>query len=146
MKIRAALSLLGLVVTSSGFTQTSPAPATKTVPAAKKEEPPPKIEGMVLSRPNGGFLGFKFVGNTIVLTFHDAKKKKVPVDVARALVRWKMKFKPGDDRAVLQPGSDGKSLTSEKVIAPPHTLKFFLLLYRENSDQAVESYVVDYNE
>lgn len=153
MKIPAALGLMMALALSIGLAQTTPStpkPAvksgtTKTAPV-KKEEPPPKIEGIVLNRSNGGFLGFQFVGNTIVVWFHDAKKKKMPVDVSRGFVRWRMKFQPGDDRAVLSVGSDGKSLTSSKVIPPPHTLKFFLSLYKEGQDEPVESYVVDYRD
>ena len=156
MKIPAALGLMVALASSIGLAQTSttvpatPKPAaksgtTKTAPA-KKEEPIPKIEGIVINRSNGGFLGFQFVGNNIVLWFHDAKKKKMPVDVSRGFVRWRMKFQPGDDRAVLTLGSDGKSLTSTKVIPPPHNLKFFLSLYKEGQDDPVESYVVDYRD
>lgn len=120
--------------------------APKTEAKKKKEEPPPKIEGITIERAKGGYLGFQLVGSNIVLSFYNAKKKKIPLDVTRAIVRWANKYKPGDDRAVLNAGNDGKSLTSEKVVPPPHNRKFFLGLYVEGNDEPVEFYTVDYRD
>lgn len=117
--------------------------AAKKAPAAKKEEPPAVVDGVAISRPKGGFLGLRVVNNNFVLTFYDAKKKKVAPDVTRAALRWPVKYQPGDERAVLN--SNGTALTSSKVVKPPLTFKVFIGLYNEGSDQAVESYTIDYH-
>jgi hypothetical protein len=112
-------------------------------PAKKKEEPPAVVEGVAISRPNGGFLGLRVVNSNFVLTFYDAKKKKVAPDVTRAALRWPVKYQPGDERAVLN--SSGTALTSTKVVRPPLVFKVFIGLYVEGNDKAVENYVVDYH-
>lgn len=111
-------------------------------PTPRKKEEAAKIEGTVINRTvGGGVIGFNFVGNNIVLTFFDAKKKKANVDVDRAIVRWEMKRKTGDDRAIFAK-ADAFTMTSPKMIPPPHTIRFTLLLFKEGSDQAVETYIV----
>jgi hypothetical protein len=124
----------------------TPRPGAKKAPAtmAKKKEEPP-IEGMAIQRSTSdGQLGFNFVGNNIVLTFFDAKRKKVPVNVTRAIVRWEMKRKTGTDQTVLNSGGDSFSLTSAKIVQPPHNLRFTLLLFVEGKEEPVESYTVMY--
>jgi len=121
------------------------ADAKKKAEAKKKEKEEPPIEGIVLARgTSGNQIGFQIKGNTFVLTFFDAKRKKIPVDVARGNIRWKNKFDPGSDHAVLTPS--GTALTSDKVVPPPHNLKFFVSFYVEGKDTPVESYTVDYHD
>lgn len=119
--------------------------ATKKAPAptAKKEEAPGVVEGVAIARPNGGFLGLQVVNGNFILTFYDAKKKKVAPDVTRAALRWPVKYQPGDEHAVLN--ASGTALTSSKVVKPPLVFKVFIGLYNEGSDKAVESYAVDYH-
>jgi hypothetical protein len=119
------------------------AAATKKAPATKKEEPPAVVEGVAIARAKGGFIGLRVVNSNFVLTFYDAKKKKVAPDVTRASLRWPVKYQPGDERAVLN--LSGNLLTSSKVVKPPLVFKVFIGLYAEGSDQAVESYTVDYH-
>ena len=120
------------------------AAAKKTpTPTAKKEDPPAVVEGVAIVRPNGGFLGLRVVNNNFVLSFYDAKKKKIDPDVTRAAVRWPVKYQPGDEHAVLN--LSGKTLTSAKVVKPPLVFKVYLGLYNEGSDKAVESYTIDYH-
>lgn len=107
-------------------------------------EPIGKVDGLSIPRPSGGFLGLQIVNNHFVLSFYNAKQRKTAPDVARATVRWPVKYQPNDDRAVLNPGSDGTSLTSGKTVRPPHTFKVALSLFVEGSEDAVESYSVDY--
>jgi len=157
MKFRAVLAGLVLMAGSAGYAQqggvgSSPAPTPKgpsnkslpPAPARKKEEP--KIEGMTLNRPNGSFMGFNFVGNNVVLTFYDEKKKKVKANVNRAIVRWEMKRKTGTDQLVLTPTGDGSALTAAKIVPPPHTLRFTLLLFVDGNEQSVESQSFMYQE
>lgn len=144
----------GTIVISTTASKSAPAApkkddaksaATKKAPAstAKKEEAPGVVEGVTIARPNGGFLGLHVANSNFVLTFYDAKKKKVAPDVTRAALRWPVKYQPGDEHAVLN--ASGTALTSSKVVKPPLVFKVFIGLYNEGSDKAVESYTVDYH-
>src|SRR5476651_1387753 len=53
-------------------------------PAKKKEEPVPVVAGLAITRATGGFIGLQVVNSNFVLTFYDAKKKKIAPDVVRA--------------------------------------------------------------
>jgi hypothetical protein len=122
-------------------------PATATAPAEeKKDEAPGHIDGMEIARPGGGFLGLQVVNSNFVLSFYDAKKKKAPVDVARATLRWPVKYQPNDERTVLNAGADGTSLSSAKTIRPPHNFKVFVNLFVDDKELPVESYVVEYRQ
>ena len=92
----------------------------------------------------GGFLGLQVVNNNFLLSFYDAKKKKIPPDVARAALRWPVKYQPGPERTVLNPGGGG--LTSAKSVKPPLTFKVFISLFAEGSEEAVENYTLDYRQ
>lgn len=120
------------------------AAATKPGAAAKTaEKASPAIEGVSIARPGGNYLGLQIVNNNFVLSFYDAQKMKTAPDVARASVRWAVKYQPQDERAVLNPGGDGTSLTSTKNVRPPHDFKVFIGLFVDGSDAAVETYSVD---
>jgi hypothetical protein len=169
MKIRVVMGGIALLAVSIGFAQepampgpssppttTAPAPkqdAPKTTTASdkakadakkkvEKEEPP--IEGIAITRSTAGLLGFKITDNVIILTFFDLKRKKVPVDVVRGVARWQPRMKPASEQAVLNPA--GTALVSEKSIPAPHNIKFTLLLFKEGSDEAAETYFVDYHD
>lgn len=119
------------------------APAAKTV---KKEEPPPKIEGITIPR-GKNFLGIQIVNGTFKLSFYDEKKKPIPADVPRAVLRWDPKYKVGKERLLLGLGEDGKSLTSPKNIRPPYNFKLYITLLKEASeaeDPAGETFVIDF--
>ena len=156
--------LLSLVLLSLGFlplvAQTAkPAPsapvkakaeAKKT--DAKKEEP--KIEGIVLTRPGGGFLGLKLEGGTFKLSFYDMDKKAAPADYPRALARWNPNYKLGSERVMLNQSADGKSLLGGKPVRPPYAFKLYLTLLRAEAATEVdtaapepntEAYVVDFH-
>src|SRR5262249_51909325 len=132
---------------ASSAPKAPPASAQKKDAAdAKKKEEPPKIDGLTIPRANGTFLGIEIKNNNFVLSFYDAKKKKVAPDLPRATLRWPVKYQPTDERTVLNPGSDGFSLTSPKGIRAPHTFKLYVSLFAEGKDDAAESYVVDYHD
>lgn len=119
-------------------------PAKKTEPAKKAE---PKIDGVVVSRGDKGFLGVQIVNGTFKITFHDVKKNPIAPDVARAVLRWDPKYKVGQDRVVLNPGEDGKSLSSPRSIRPPYQFKLFIVLLKqagEGEDPAAETHVIDF--
>lgn len=115
--------------------------AKNVVAPAPAPAPEPEIPGLVISRPNGGFLSLLVDGNgNFRLAFYDAKKKAAPVDVARARARWSVRYKATDERTVLIPTADGSALTSPLVIRPPYIYRIYLSLFVEGSDEAVESY------
>jgi len=133
----------------AGSSPTAPKDAgKKSGKAAKKEEPPAKIEGITIPRGEKGFLGIQIVDSTFKLSFYDAKKKPVAVDVARAALRWDPKYKLGQERVVLNPGSDGKSLSSPRNIRPPYNFKLFITLLKDSSgsDESPvgETFVIDF--
>ena len=103
------------------------------------------VDGVTIARPNGQFLGLQIVNNSFVLSFYNEQKHKIAPDVTRATLRWPVKYQPADERAVLNPGSDGTSLTSAKTVRPPHNFKVALALFTEGSETAVETYSVDYH-
>jgi hypothetical protein len=117
---------------------------------AKKKEEPGKIEGVEISRGAKGFMGIRVVDGVFRLTFYDAKKKPRAPDVARAMLRWPVNYKGGDERTVLNPGGDANSLTSAKVVRPPLTFKLYItLLAAEGSEEAgtgSETFVVDFRQ
>lgn len=118
------------------------ADAKKPVPP----EPEGKISGLAVARPNGGFLGLVVEDGKFKISFYNAKKKPVPVDVARASARWPVNYKVFDERTVLNPNADGTALTSPKFVRPPYTFRLYLSLFAEGSEDAVENYVIDFRQ
>ncbi|MEO5961382.1 MAG: hypothetical protein ABIZ49_05775 [Opitutaceae bacterium] len=116
----------------------------------KKEEAPGKIEGLAISRGERGSLGIRIVDGVFRLTFYDLKKKPRAPDVARAVLRWPVNYKTGDERTVLNPGGDAFSFTSPKVVRPPFTFKLYITLIAteaaESAEPAGETYVVDFRQ
>lgn len=126
--------------------KTAPAAKAPAAKAVKKEEPPPKIEGITIPR-GKNFLGIQIVNGTFKLSFYDEKKKPVPPDVSRAVLRWDPKYKVGKERLLLGPGEDGKSLSSPKNIRPPYNFKLYITLLKEASEAeepAGETFVIDF--
>jgi hypothetical protein len=138
-----ALVAVGVQKTGAGKNGTA-APGAKQPGAA--EEAPAKIEGIVLNRPDGGFLGLTLVDHKFKLSFYDAKKKPAKVDVARATARWPVRYSIYDERTVLNPNEDGTALTSPKYVRPPYSFKLYLTLIPLEEGQQVESYVIDFHE
>jgi len=136
--------------------ETKPTGATKPADAAKpadakkpvkKEEPMGKVEGIVLTRPNGLNLGLKLVDGKFKLTFYDKKKKPAKVDVTRGMARWNNVHGPGDNRTVLNP--DGAhSLVGTQFVRGPYAFKLFITLLQGDGDaaEAVETYTVDFHD
>ena len=100
----------------------------------KKDEPPPKIEGMEIARGARGFLGLQIEEGKFKLTFYDAKKKPVAPDMTQAALRWDPKGTIGTERTLLTASGDGKSLTSAKVIRPPYMFRLFMSLQKVEAD------------
>ena len=110
----------------------------------KKDDEIGKIEGIEI--PHGkGFMGIQLVNSTFKLSFYDEKKKPIPPDVTRAVLRWKVNYQPTDERAVLNP-SGATALGSPQVIRPPYTFKLNMTLIKgEGDDAATEFMVIDFH-
>lgn len=150
MKTLAACLALLFAATIVHAQAAKPAAPGKGTPAAKKTdakaEEEAKIEGTVLNRPNGRFLGLTLQDGKYKLTFYDDKKKPEKVDVTRATARWPNKHGPGDNRTVLNPAGDGTYLMGAQFVRPPYSFKLFLTLLKGEGDAvvAVENYTVDF--
>lgn len=119
----------------------------KSAKKAEEEKEEPKIPGVVVARGPKGFMGVEMVGGNFKITFYDMKRKKIAPDVLRAVLRWDPKYKVGQERVVLNPDGDGKSLSSPKAIRPPHTFKLFITLLKEDSEAPEpvgETHVIDF--
>jgi hypothetical protein len=151
MKFLSALLLTSLMATTIVAQTPAATSSTAQKPGAdksgKKEEPPAKIEGMEIPR-SDGFMGLQIADSNFKLTFYDAKKKPIPADVSQAVLRWNPKYQKNEERVVLERSGDGKSLTSPRVIRPPHTFKLYMTLFKEPSPGteavAAENYVIDF--
>ncbi len=143
MKSQAHLIGICVLALAVGGVRIAGAPVKPAVP--KVAEPMPTIDGITIARP-AGFLGLKISDNHFVLTFYDAKLKKIAPDVARAALRWPVSYQKADERTVLNPSGDGVSLSSLRNVRPPHNFKVFLSLFAEGGEQAVENYVVDFHD
>ncbi len=143
---------VGMLLTAGLPAQTAPGAKGKSAPKQEKkdqkktEEEMGKIEGMVIARPNGHFLGLTVEGGQWKLAFYNEKKKPEPVDVTRAAARWVIPLKGDNERTVLNPGSDGQSLVGSRFVRPPYNFKLFLTLIKGEGEaaEAVENYSVDY--
>lgn len=114
----------------------------------KKQEQEGKIEGVVIPR-GTGFMGIQVVNSAFKLSFYDEKKKPVAPDVDRAALRWDPRYKVGEERVVLLPSGDGKSLSADKNIRPPYNFKLFITLIKEAAQGQApvnETFTVDFRQ
>ncbi|HYC71633.1 MAG TPA: hypothetical protein VEB66_10530 [Opitutaceae bacterium] len=112
----------------------APKQEQKKVDQKKAEEEEGTIEGHVLNRPNGKFLGLTLQEGKYKLTFYNEKKKPEKADVARALARWPNMHGPGDNRTVLNPAGDGTYLLGTLFVRGPHSFMLFLTLVKGDGD------------
>lgn len=140
--------VLALLLSNGALIATSHAAAAgaKTAAAGKAAEEEKVIEGVTINRPGDAFLGLQVVNGNFVLSFYDKDKNKVAPDRIRASLRWPVKYQPNDERAVLQPGADGTSLTSSKVVRPPFAFRVYVSLFVEGTEEPVESYSIDFHQ
>jgi hypothetical protein len=127
---------------------TPPPKPGKAAPAASETKPEeePKIDGIVISRVKGGFLGLTLENSNFKLAFYGPKKLPVPADVSRANARWPVHYTVFDERTVLTPTADGMALTSTKFVRPPYVFKLYLTLIVEGSTEPPEEYIVDFHQ
>lgn len=123
----------------------APAPARPTPGKADAKKEEPKIEGTVLNRPDGTFLGLTLVEGKFKLAFYDKEKKPMPVNVLRATARWPNPHGPGQNRAVLNPAGDGTYLLAPQFVRGPYAFKLFLTLVTSEDPAApTENYTVNF--
>jgi hypothetical protein len=118
--------------------------AKKTDPkkAAPKEQA--KIEGLVINRPDGTFLGLTLQDGKFKLSFHDKEKKRKKADVARAVARWPNVHGPGQNRTVLNPAGDGTFLLGAQFVRPPLSFRLIITLVPGGEGDEGETYSVDF--
>lgn len=109
----------------------------------KKKDEMGKIEGIEIKR-GDGYMGIELVNGTFKLSFYDAKKKPVTPDVIRANLTWKVRYQPNPEKTVLT--SDGKAMTSAKVVKPPFAFSLSITLVKTEAPEApVENFSVDFH-
>jgi hypothetical protein len=110
--------------------------------AAEGEGLPP-LDGVLVNRPNGVIMQVKMEDLALVLRFFDAEHKPVKPDVDGGLLRA-IPSGRNPERRALVPTQDGLGLTHGQPLRKPHVFKLHIALTRAGSDEAVESYTVDY--
>jgi hypothetical protein len=145
-RLRIGFCCLALLTIGVG----APAKATDRAGAKLEKQKEGVIPGITVPRKTGGgFYGIQIVKGNFVLSFYDEHKMPMTADRARALLRWPVRYKIGDERVVLNPAADGKSLTSERFIRPPYNFRLFVTLIGDDSDEAdggAETYVVAFQQ
>ncbi len=141
----AAAPLLAKSVASGAGAKPSTGNAAAAAPTTTQPAEP-KIDGIVIPRAKGGFLGLTLDGGNFKLAFYGANKLPVSVDVTRAAARWPVHYRPYEERTMLNPTADGMALISANFIRPPYAFKLSLTLIVEGSAQPPESYVVDFQQ
>lgn len=131
------------LVCTIGTAQTPARPGApgQGVPAEKEE---PKIEGTVIERPNGTFLGLTLHEGKYKLSFYDKEKKPMRADALRAVARWPNPHGPGQNRTVLNPAGDGTYLLGALFVRGPHAFRLFLVVVKSDDGQDVENYTVEF--
>ena len=117
--------------TPAGTQEKTPAAATPAVPAAAATEAEkPKIPGVELARPGGGFLGVELRGAALHVTFYDKDKKPTAADAKSISARWR---DGGARFIVMLPSSEG-TLTSAAAFRRPYIYSVQLALIGENGE------------
>lgn len=130
-------SVFALAVLALFAPVVSPAQTASVAPdasAAEKEEAP-KIPGVEIARPGGGFLGLRTEGVTLRVTFYDKDKKKIPADAVRISARWR----DGKPRLAVLVPSAPDTLSSPGVFQRPFNYLVFLTVIGPD-DAVIESH------
>jgi hypothetical protein len=114
--------------------------------AGSDKEAEPKIDGIVIPRAKGGFLGLTLENSNFKLAFFDEKKLPVAADVSRVALRWPVGYSVNNEHAVLLPSDDGTAMTSSKFVRPPYAFKLYMTLIVDGSDAPAETYVIDFRQ
>lgn len=125
--------------------QSAPSPKAKVNKKSPElPEPEVKLPGIVVAH-GDGWLSLSLENGTFRLGLYDSKKQPVDMPYARATARWNSTLRTSEQRLVLNPAGDGKSLKGNKPVKPPYVFKVYLTLM--NADETVEgSYVIDFRD
>lgn len=154
--MKKCVALLVMMVAGSSLLAQTPAPAPTPTPApatpakpgakpeAKKPEPEPKIDGFVIARRDGTYLGLTVVDARFHLKFYDKKKKPMKADVDRARVRWNNPQSSGNSATILNP-SDATTLVGANPVIGPLKSNLYVTLLKNaaDPDTNAETYVVN---
>ena len=125
--------------------KSKPAPTPAADAGSDEDAPDPAtivLPGFVVERPQEkGYLSLTLEAGALKISFYDKNKQPIAPDVARAAARWYPKQKYGEERAVLNTGSDGVSLKANKFLQPPFPVQIFITLLSAE-DVGVESHTV----
>lgn len=139
---------LGLGVAVTAGLAVPPATAGKAPAAAAKKEG--VIAGQTIKRKVGdGYLGLQVVDGNFKLTYYDKDKLPVAADHPRALLRWPVRYKLGDERLMLNVAGDGTFLTSARFVRPPYNFRLFITLLGASGDDesgATEAYSINFRQ
>ena len=138
-----ALSAAGASGAVDGGSTIPSEPAAAIAPAAEEGGAEVELDGVVLTRPSGGFLQLKMDGVRLVLRSYDDKKQPVAIDVDRATVRLQFASR-SPEQLTLVPSDDGQGLVAVKPLRAPHVFRANIVLLRGESSDAVETYQVAY--
>lgn len=153
------IAVSGLAQGTTTVQQSKSALTNKNAPPASGPQKPAKIEeepvipGFVIPRANGGYLSLTLENSNFKLSFYDAKKKPAKADVVRGRARWRVNYKVGNERTILNPTPDGLALISNQFVRPPYIFKLYLTLMTdsggdaedgEGDETASEHYVIDF--
>ncbi|GAB1488084.1 hypothetical protein MASR2M8_05270 [Opitutaceae bacterium] len=146
MKFNAALAKSVLMAASIGLVipvmaQPAIRPAAARQGPAKEEEEEGVIDGIAIARPDGRWLGVTVEGLNLKVTFYDKKKMPEAIDVLRGNARWRLPTIAQQERAVLNPGPDGKSLIGNRPLRKPWTYPVAIVLVNA-SEEVVETHQV----
>jgi len=139
--LAASLSLPGPLLAQYALAQNLSDAAKNLVATASHE-----IPGVTIPRANGGFLGLEIDGNSnFKLSFYNKDKAPATADLSFATIRWHSSNTKKIEFVALNPGGDGKCLTSPKVIIRPWMFQLTILLFAAGKNDPAESYTVDYS-
>lgn len=125
-------SALLLVLAPPGLIAQGAAPATPAAAEAKEEK---TIPGVVLTRPDGRFLGVETEGVVMKVTFYNQKKEPEAADAIRITARWS---DTQPRRTVLLP-STAETLVSPGVMRRPFNYIVYIALVGAD-EQVVETH------
>jgi hypothetical protein len=144
MKLRALF--VQLLFLAASLSITGPLLAQDSSAAAKTPAVKHEIPGVTIPRDKGGFLGLEIDSNSnFKLSFYDKDKIPVAADLGLATIRWHDSNTTQIEFVALNPGGDGKCLTSPRVIRRPWTFKLTILLFAAGNAEPAESYTIDYS-
>jgi hypothetical protein len=144
MKFNASLAKSVLMAASMGLVVPMLTPSLARAATPKQgpaEEEEGVIQGISVARPGGRWLGVTVEGINLKITFYDEKKKPQAPDVLRGNARWRLPTVAQQERAVLNPGSDGVSLVGNRPVRKPWTYSVTIVLVNER-EEVIETHQV----